>query len=133
LIEKYYFIAQIEEVATSLPSSSNPLTVTGYGGSTTILVSQQLPEKLSWCRKVLLFSAPGSSPSALFEQSAGPQPVLQKGNWIGVRKGAVWDIDLSRMGAETHDHRHSSQSTGLLEKWIVGAEWDILPAGDDLT
>jgi pimeloyl-ACP methyl ester carboxylesterase len=123
LIEKYYFIAQIEEVATSLPPLSNPLITYSSGGLTTLRVSQQLPDKLSWCRKVLLFCAPGSPPSALFEQNDAPQPALQKGNWIGVRRGAVWD-----MAIDNHGHSDSAQDAALPEKWLVGAEWDILPA-----
>ncbi|PGH04122.1 hypothetical protein AJ80_08584 [Polytolypa hystricis UAMH7299] len=72
-------------------------------------------------QKVLLFNQPLSRPPL------GASQALNAGDNIGLRRGLVWEMQLSTVGHSTYmgESEEGPRDDGV-EKWTVGVEWDIL-------
>jgi hypothetical protein len=69
--------------------------------------------------KLLLFGPPVSSAvrAGIFS--------LRKGDRVGIRRGLVWEMDIEVGGGGWEGGGRGAR----MEKWIVGAEWDVLAGG----
>ncbi|ODH45821.1 hypothetical protein GX48_08108, partial [Paracoccidioides brasiliensis] len=105
-------------------------------------------------RKILLFGAPMSAPSrsrghrhpasdaqGYPPPSLAPLPTIAKGDRIGIRRGLVWEMEIEEFSGDRGRRRMRQEegrvgvgggggglrgAAGMVEKWIVGVEWDVL-------
>ncbi|KAL1958536.1 hypothetical protein VTO42DRAFT_4400 [Malbranchea cinnamomea] len=133
LREKYLLIAEIGEVNVTYQkrdSRNTQHTVLGHAASATLIIpSKQHPERPERCCKILLFGTPLSWPAAQSGRRDGPGTFLSVGNWVGIRRGMTWGMEISEStgpGVEIAARRGVEAVNS--EKWLVGVEWDILPS-----
>ncbi|WEW60178.1 hypothetical protein PRK78_005663 [Emydomyces testavorans] len=73
---------------------------------------------------ILLFGSPGYS---ALPRSKKPQ----RGDWAGIRRGLVWEMEIQPWETK----RPPDSDTGtvkdvMMQKWLVGVEWDVLKRGE---
>lgn len=131
LSESYYRVAEIDGVDTTLQQQVSQSTRAVAPGQvapkTLITTSKQYPERQPKCHRILLFGGPLLSP--LSQSGDGTRDVLTPGNWVGIRRGMVWEMEITGLTGYTDENAkplHRERETGS-EKWLVGIEWDILP------
>ena len=131
---RYYVTAKIDKVETSLEQRSSrrrgtALTASGQAAPKTLIIpSKKLPESRPKFDKALLFGEPMIESGVRSTQVHGARSVVQSGDWVGIRRGMVWEMDISPVtgSALANAETEQEQRDVLSEKWLVGLEWDII-------
>lgn len=132
MAEKFYVTAKIDKVDTSLGQQSSEGTRPAAPGhvapKTLIKPLKQLPEERPKFDKILLFEGPLLISGVQSEQTDGTGMLIQPGDWIGIRRGIVWEMEISPLTGQSLQPAEIQQAETQVssEKWLVGLEWDII-------
>lgn len=137
--EKYHLISEIKDVATSLPSlfsrrrsgrgaganvQLQQPAGPGHAAPTTLITPSQ---HACGCSKIILFGSPLAAPPGFSAQGRNAEGHLTRGDRVGIRRGVLWEMDISSLGGEEEEEDDAGQEKVGLERWLVGVDWDIFP------
>lgn len=137
-LSQYYLVLRILDVRQSALGSSGPVA---YIHGVEVTLPDESESATSQSRRVLLLGPP--RPASLQSSRARAQvPELRTGHLVGVFRNLVWEVGLDQTHLDGNVPSEDTQkkeepasslgrntSTEHLEKWLVGAEWELIDQG----
>ncbi|KMP05732.1 hypothetical protein CIRG_05413 [Coccidioides immitis RMSCC 2394] len=131
--DKYQLIVQVGEIRTSAPTDvrrqgGQRQGRLGHPAPFTLISPSKVQPPTASQNNILLFGSPVST-------VLPPMQKLQKGDWVGIRRGLVWDMEIEpfHTGDASNNNANPEESdtissiiTRRTNVWLVSIEWDII-------